>query len=85
MKITKSKLELKIPEGKSPLSIQHEIKENLERMGVNGITIDIRYDVRGNIALVRFYFNGRNYEKKISNQKDVRANLYATWDSWIFK
>ena len=44
-------------------SIQEEIRQNLSRMGVSGISIDIRYDVRSNVAMVRFNFNGKNYDE----------------------
>ena len=77
MKITKSKLKLNVPGSKYLPSIQEEIRQNLERMGVSGLSIDIRYDVRGNVSLVRFNFNGKNYEMKVSNQKDIRSNMYA--------
>lgn len=77
MKITKSKLRLEVPSGKKITEIQTEIRDNLARMGVNGISIDIRYDVRTNIAMLRFDFNKKLYEMIVNNQSDVRANLYA--------
>ena len=77
MKISKNKLTLKVPDKKYLPTIINEIRENLERMGVNGLTIDTRYDARSNVALVRFSFEGQNYEMKVDNQRDVRANLYA--------
>ena len=77
MKITKSKLKLNVPENKYLPSIQDEIRENLNRMGVDGLSVDIRYDAGSNIALIRFSFKGKNYEMKVSNQKDVRANMWA--------
>ena len=77
MKITKSKLKLEAPTNKYLPSIMDEIRENLQRMEVSGLTIDIRYDVRTNVAMVRFQFKGKNYEMKVQNQKDVRTNLYA--------
>ena len=58
-------------------SIQNEIRENLERMGVNGLSVDIRYDAKSNTAIVRFCFKGKNYEMKINNQRDVRCSMYA--------
>jgi hypothetical protein len=77
MKITKNKLMLKVPAKKYLPSITNEIRENLERMGVNGLTIDVRYDVNSNVAMARFVYDGKNYEMRVSNQKDVRGNLYA--------
>ena len=77
MKITKNKLKLNVPENKYLPSIQDEIRENLSRLGVSGLSVDVRYDVRLNVAMVRFNFKGKNYEIKISNQKDVRANMWA--------
>jgi hypothetical protein len=77
MKITKNKLRLQVPDNMYVPSIQNEIRDNLVRMGVSGLSIDIRYDVRTNIAMVRFTFNNQNYEMKVSSQKDVRSNLFA--------
>lgn len=77
MKITKNKLTLKIPSGRSMPSIQNEIRENLSRMGVDGLSIDIRYDVRSNVSLIRFTFKGKSYEMRITNQKDVRLAMWA--------
>ncbi len=76
MKITKSKLRLTPPTKYLP-GIMDEIRENLQRMGVDGLSIDVRYDVRNNIALVRFRFKTKNYEMKVSNQKDIRQNMHA--------
>lgn len=77
MKITKNKLSLNVPSNKYVPSIIDEIRENLQRMKVNGLTIDIRYDVRSNVAMARFNFNSKDYEMKVTNQKDIRANLWA--------
>jgi hypothetical protein len=77
MKITNKKLVLKISPTKYMASIQNEIRDNLERMGVDGLSIDIRYDAGANIALVRFMFKGKNYEMKVGNQADVRRNMFA--------
>lgn len=77
MKITKQKLKLDAPSAKHLPVIINEIRENLTRMGVDGLSIDIRYDVRTNIALLRFNFNNKPYEMRVSNQKDIRTNLYA--------
>lgn len=77
MKISKKILKLKVPSNKYLPSIEEEIKENLKRMGVSGLSIDLRFDARQNVALLRFSFNGKNYEVRINNQQDVRANMYA--------
>ena len=77
MKITKKELKLRVPQNKYLPSIEEEIKENLKRMGVNGLSIDLRFDARQNVALLRFTFNVKNYEVRISNQSDIRANMYA--------
>lgn len=75
MKITKK--ELKLDTGKNFHSITHEIRENLERMEVGGLSIDCRWDTRTNISVVRFNYKGRNYEMKANNQKNVLLNMYA--------
>ena len=77
MKITKGELKLRVPPNKYLPSIEEEIKENLKRMDVNGLSIDLRFDARQNVALLRFTFNSKNYEIRIDNQPNVRANMYA--------
>lgn len=77
MKITKKELILKVPSGARLPSVQDEIRENLLRIGVNGLSIDMRYDPRANVALVRFSFEGKAYQIKVDNQKDVISNMYA--------
>ena len=77
MRITQDKLRLDVPKGKTINSLLEEIRSNLMRMEVDGISIDIRYDVRSNIALLKFMFKGKLYEMVVKNQPDVRKNLYA--------
>jgi DnaJ-domain-containing protein 1 len=77
MKIRKDKLTLKVPYNKYLPSIQDEIRQNLSRMGVDGLSIDIRYDIRTNVAFVRFMFKGKHYEMKVNNQMDIRSNMWA--------
>lgn len=77
MQITKSKLKLKVPEGVYLPTIQNQIRENLMRMGVSGLCIDIRYDVRQNVCMVKFIFNNKSYEMMVRNQPDVKANMWA--------
>ena len=77
MRITKNKLKLNVPTQKYMPTIQDEIRQNLTRMGVSGLTIDMRYDIKTNQALLKFIFNDKSYEMRVGNQKDVRANMYA--------
>ena len=77
MRITDRKLKLKVPSNRYMPSIIDEIRNNLTRMGVNGLTVDCRYDVKSNVGICRFNFNGKNYEMSVSNQRDVRANMWA--------
>lgn len=76
MKIAE-KLKLIVPANKYMPSIMDEIRQNLARMGTDGISVDIRYDVRTNTGLVRFNFKNKPYEMIVKNQKDVRANMWA--------
>lgn len=74
-KITDKKLELKTNRNFNQLT--GEIRQNLERMGVGGLTIDIRWDTKANISIVRFNYKGKNYEMRANNQKNVLFNTYA--------
>lgn len=53
------------------------IKEWLDKIRINGLSLDIRYDARQNVALVRFSFNGKNYEFKSASQSNCRLNMWA--------
>ena len=75
VKITKNKLELKT--SKNFNQITDESRQNLERMGVSGLTIDIRWDTRSNISMVRFNYKGKNYEMRENKQRNVMMNMYA--------
>src|SRR5574342_710314 len=77
MKITNQKLKLIVPFNKYMPAIIEEIRSNLSRMEVDGLSIDIRHDVRTNVALVNFTFKGKRYEMVVRNQKDVRSNMWA--------
>lgn len=54
-----------------------DIRDWLERLNVNGLSVNIQYDRQSNIALLRFFYNGKNYEFRSTKQRDARLNLFA--------
>lgn len=54
-----------------------EIRDWLERINVDGLSIHSPYDAKRNIALLRFSFMGKNYEFKSTQQKNCRLNMFA--------
>lgn len=77
MRITNQELKLKVPSNKYMPSIIEDIRSNLTRMEVNGLSIDIRFDVASNVAMIKFSFKGKLYEMIVRNQRDVRSNMFA--------
>lgn len=53
------------------------IREWLNTLGVNGLSVDTRYDAKQNIAVLRFNYKGQWYEFKSSKQKNCRLNMHA--------
>src|SRR3989304_7444602 len=53
------------------------IKNWLERLEISGLSIDTRYDARLNIAMLRFTYQGKNYQYTCNTQKNCRLNLWA--------
>lgn len=54
-----------------------EIRDWLTKLGVNGLTIDIKYDAASNVAILRFTYGGKNYEFKSTKQSNCRLNMHA--------
>lgn len=54
-----------------------EIREWLEKLGINGLEIDTRYDPRANISLVKFRYNNKDYEFRSTKQRNCRLNMWA--------
>lgn len=54
-----------------------EIRDWLDKIRVNGLTINTNYDARQNIALLKFTYNGKNYEFVSRKQKNCRLNMWA--------
>lgn len=54
-----------------------EVRDWLEKIGVNGLNININYDARTNIALLKFKFKDKNYEFRSTSQKNCRLNMHA--------
>jgi hypothetical protein len=62
---------------KSIENAMSEIREWLSRIGVQGLDIDLKYDARMNIALLKFKYNGKAYEYRSISQKNCRLNMHA--------
>lgn len=54
-----------------------EIRGWLEKISVDGLSIDTRYDAAKNVALLRFTYQGKNYEFRSTKQKNCRLNMHA--------
>ncbi len=54
-----------------------EIKEWLSMIQVNGLDVDIRYDAKTNVAMLRFKYGGREYEFVSRKQKNCRLNMWG--------
>jgi len=54
-----------------------EIKEWLSMIEVNGLDVDIRYDAKTNVAMLRFKYGGREYEFVSRKQKNCRLNMWG--------
>ena len=55
-----------------------EIRQWLLRIGVTGgFDVDLKYDARMNVALLKFKYNGKNYEYRSTSQRNSRLNMHA--------
>lgn len=54
-----------------------EIREWLERIDVTGLDINLNYDARSNIALLKLKYKNKNYEFRSQSQKNCRLNMHA--------
>lgn len=54
-----------------------EIKEWLSRIEVNGLDVDLRYDAKTNVAMLRFKYGGREYEFVSRKQNNCRLNMWG--------
>lgn len=54
-----------------------EIKDWLSKINVNGLDIDLRYDAKTNIALLRFKYKDKAYEFRSTKQKNCRLNMFG--------
>lgn len=54
-----------------------EIRTWLDKIRVNGLSIDTRYDAKTNVALLRFSYQGKNYEFRSTKQNNCRLNMWA--------
>lgn len=54
-----------------------EIKEWLSKINVSGLDIDLRYDAKTNVAVLRFKFKGKDYEFISRKQSNCRLNMWG--------
>jgi len=54
-----------------------EIREWLDKLRVNGLSINTNYDARMNIAILKFNYNGKNYEFRSTKQSNCRLNMWG--------
>lgn len=54
-----------------------EIRKWLDKINVSGMFIDLKYDARQNIAMLRFTYNGKDYEFTSTRQSNARLNMHA--------
>lgn len=54
-----------------------EIRHWLSMIGVDGLSIDTRYDPAKNVALVRFRHEGKSYEFRSTKQNNSRLQMWA--------
>jgi DnaJ-domain-containing protein 1 len=52
-----------------------EIREELAKIGVNGMDVDCRYDLSINKAMVKFTWEGKQYQRSSTNQPNVSKNM----------
>lgn len=52
-----------------------EIRQELAKIGVNGMEIDCRYDVNSGMALVKFKWQGRQFERRSTGQPNASKNM----------
>lgn len=62
-----------------------EIKEWLSRLNVTGLDIDLRYDAKTNVAVLRFKFKGKDYEFISRKQSNCRLNMWGVARVMEFK
>jgi len=54
-----------------------EIREWLDRLGINGMAVDLRYDAKTNIALCKFKYKNKDYEFRSTKQNNCRLNMHG--------
>ncbi len=54
-----------------------EITEWLALIGVNGLDVDLRYDAKTNVAMLKFTYKGKPYEFISRDQADCRLNMWG--------
>lgn len=63
--------------GKSIEKAMKEITEWLSKIGVNGLDVDLRYDARTNVAMLKFTYKGKPYEFRSTRQTNCRLNMWG--------
>lgn len=53
------------------------IRDWLDKLNINGLTINTNYDARTNVALLRFTYKEKNYEFRSTKQSNCRLNMWG--------
>ena len=65
-----------ITDSEVPLgTTQNDIRTALARIGINGMDVDIRWDLNTGAAMVAFRYGGRKYERRNVQQPNVSKNM----------
>src|SRR3990167_4063495 len=62
---------------KSMAYAMSEIRDWLQRIGINGMNIDLRYDSTSKISLCKFKYKEKEYEFRSSKQKNCILNMHG--------
>lgn len=54
-----------------------EITEWLQKINVSGLDIDLRYDAKSNVAMLKFKYKGKDYEFRSTKQANCRLNMWG--------
>ena len=54
-----------------------KVTEWLSKINVSGLDVDLRYDAKTNVAMLRFKFKGKDYEFISRKQNNCRLNMWG--------
>ena len=56
---------------------QTQIREWLRKIDVDGLSLNLNYDAKQNISLIKFKYENKEYEFRSTKQKNCRLNMHA--------